>query len=163
MRTFLTMAQATRRARTRSKLGPMALMLGLTLFGAGRAEAQYGPAAGFGYGAGMGMTLEDQALLKEQIAALNASQIQLNIAQAEREFWAAVLLHEQAFGIALSHCNQIETPPVADAGRRGPKKGASRRHRSGGPARVVRRIPPSGNASLAVARRGDPDPNAARP
>src|SRR5262245_47330356 len=139
MRTFLTMEHATRRARTSPKLGPMALMFGLTLFGAGRAEAQYGPAAGFGYGAGMGMTLEDQALLKEQIYAANASQIRLNVAQAEREFWAAALLREQARGLVRSHRTRIENSPVPDAGCRGPKTGASRR--LAGPSTVGRRTP----------------------
>jgi hypothetical protein len=68
MRRFLT-DHATPLVGKSSALCPVVLMVGLTLFGADRAEVQYGYAGWYGVcvdgSAGMGMTLEDHALLKE--------------------------------------------------------------------------------------------------
>jgi hypothetical protein len=132
-------------------------MLGLSLFGAGRAEAQYGYAGTYGafasYGAGMGMYPGDQALLKEQIYALNASQLQLNLAQAQREYWSAVLVREQALRVALSNRGLGDGPSDPAAERNQPGVGAPRRRRVVGPARVARRTPPAIVGIPAVAQR----------
>jgi hypothetical protein len=142
-------------------------MLGLSLFGANRAEAQHGYGGvyggGYGYGAGMGMTLEDQQVLKAQIYALNASQVQLNEAQALREYWAAVLLSEQTRSVALSNCKLVDglSAPAADKPRAA--RGGSRRRHGNRPTKVVRRIPAEVAGIRDGAGRDERDPGLRQP
>jgi hypothetical protein len=138
-------------------IGPVGLLVFLAVPGAGRAQAQYGYAGSYGafagYGAGMGMYPADQALLKEQIYALNVSQLQLNSAQAQREYWSAVLVREQALRVAPSNGGLGDGPRDPVAERNQPGVGAPRRRRVVGPARVVRRTPPAIVGVPAVAQR----------
>jgi hypothetical protein len=145
------MMLATRIACRARMLGQAALILGLMSLAADRAEAQYGYAGSYGayagYGAGMGMSLGDQWFLRQQIWTLNASQAQLNAAQAEREYWAAILAREQAASMALDNRKL--------AGElRGPVAIRPR------PAKVARR---RGHAPAAVARRAALATNHLRP
>jgi hypothetical protein len=135
MRLFPTMRTIWRIPVTR----PVALLFFLAVQGASRAEAQYGYVGSFaGYGAGMGMYPADQELLKAQIYALNASQFQLNQTQAEREYWAAMLIREQAISVALSNRSTIEALRGAAAGQPQRGAGAPRPRRAAAPARLAR-------------------------
>jgi hypothetical protein len=127
MRRFLMTKLRTRVDREAQAVAPVAMLLGMTLLVTNRAEAQYGYAGSYGafagYGAGMGMTLADQTLLKEQIYSLNASQFQLNLVQAEREFWSAVLIRVGWLGRSLRRPGAMagasgasKTPPLPPHG-----------------------------------------------
>jgi hypothetical protein len=147
-------------------VAPVAMVLGMTLLATSRAEAQYGYAGTYGavagYGAGMGMTLADQMLLKEQIYSLNASQFQLNQVQAEREFWSAVLIREQAISTALYNRKLAAEFRDSDVAPPVPAKDQSRRWRGTVPARVVRRTLPVSAGIPAVAHRDTLNPNIPR-
>jgi hypothetical protein len=144
MRWLLTMRDAIRTTWGKRVIGPVGLLVFLTVPGAGRAQAQYGYAGSYGayagYGSGMGMTLADQLLLKEQIYNLNASQFQLNQVMAEREYWASVLVREQAFAAALYNRRLVADLRGPARARPLPAQRAARQRR-GGPAQVARRTP----------------------
>jgi hypothetical protein len=143
------------------------MMLGISMFGANRAEAQYGYGGvyggGYGYGAGMGMTLEDQQLLKAQIYALNATQIQLNEARALRAYWEAVLLSEQTRSAALTNCKLADglIAPAADKPRA--VRAVTRRRHATRNAPAARRISGAVTAIPAVAREDAFDPSLRQP
>lgn len=91
----------TRRAFSfrRQALGIAALGLGLLV---GQAEAQWGWGGGYG-GMNMGMSLYEQNLVKDQMAALNASRFNLQNAQAVKSYEAANLLRQQAVSTELDN------------------------------------------------------------
>jgi hypothetical protein len=154
MRWLLTMRDAMRTTRRNRVFGAVGLLVFLTVPGAGRAQAQYGYAGSYGayagYGAGMGMTLADQLLLKEQIYNLNASQFQLNQVLAEREYWAGVLIREQAVSAALANRRMIEALRAAGPGQ--PQRGGvARRARRGAVATRTARQPQLAQRNLPAA------------
>jgi hypothetical protein len=123
----------SRGGRSPQALVRATLLVGLSVFAASRAEAQYGypgvSGASFGYGMGMGMTYDDQQLLKAQIYGLNATQIQLNDALAQQAYWAAFLAREQALRFALANAEEFEASrrrAAADVPQR-PMVGSARR------------------------------------
>jgi hypothetical protein len=141
-------------------------MVGLVLFGTNRAEAQYGYGGvygGYGYGAGMGMTLEDQQLLKAQIYALNATQVQLNEAQAQRDYWAAVLLSEQTRYAALTNRKLADGQSCPVANKPSAGRTVTRRRHTSDPGRPSRRSTPAAARIPTVAGRDERDPGLRQP
>jgi hypothetical protein len=154
-------------ARKVPDLGRVAMMLGLSLLGANRAEAQYGYGGvyggGYGYGAGMGMTLEDQQLLKAQIYALNATQVQLNEAQALRAYWEAVLLSEQTRSAALTNRKVADGLSLPAANKPRAVRAVTGRCHAARTAPAARRIPAAVAANPVVARQDALDPSPRQP
>jgi hypothetical protein len=92
-----------------------ALALGGILAGGGRARAQWGGGYGFGAGYGfggwgggygwgnMGMSLYDQAAVKEQYFMMGAARFNLDNAVAEQAYQSANLMQQQAINTALEN------------------------------------------------------------
>jgi hypothetical protein len=137
------------------------------MLGADRAEAQYGYGGvyggGYGYGAGMGMTLEDQQLLKAQIYALNTSHVQLNEAQALREYWAAVLLREQAISAAQPSRKPTKGVGVPTPDKPRAARASTHRRHATRPIRVGGRNPSAVGGIPAGAGRDQFDPSLRSP
>jgi hypothetical protein len=167
MRQFLMKKPASEMGRTFPALGPVAVILGFSMLGANRAEAQYGYGGvygcGCGYGAGMGMTLEDQQLLKTQIYALDATQVQLNEAQALRDYWAAELLSEQTLSVALSNCRLADGQNSLAVDKPPARRAVTHRRHAVRPAHATRRIPAAVADVPNVAIRDKRDPRLRRP
>jgi hypothetical protein len=142
------------------------LTVGLVLFGANRAEAQYGYGSvygGYGYGAGMGMTLEDQQLLKAQIYALNATQVQLNEARAQRDYWAAVLLSEQTRSAALANRKLADAHRCPTANKPSAGRTVTRRRHTSDPGWPARRNTPAAARIPTLASRDERGPGLRQP
>jgi hypothetical protein len=150
-------------ARKVPDLGRVAMMLGSSLHGANRAEAQYCYGGVYGYGAGMGMTLEDQQLLKAHIYTLNATQVQLNEAQALRDYWAAVLLSEQTRSAALTNRKLADGLSLPAANKPRAVRAVTRRRHATRTAPAARRIPAAVAAIPAVAGQDAFDPSLRQP
>jgi hypothetical protein len=93
-----------------------ALALGVTLASGGQARAQWGGGYGFGAGYGyggwgggygafgnMGMSLYDQAAVKEQYFMMGAARYNLDNAAAEQAYQSANLMQQQAINTALEN------------------------------------------------------------
>jgi hypothetical protein len=82
--------------------------LGMAVTASGRVSAQYGYGFGYrygyGYGSGsVGMSLEDEAIAKQQMVAESVSRYRLQTAQAVEAYQAANLMQQRAIATALEN------------------------------------------------------------